>query len=92
MARGMLTEFMLRLLLISVSVLLFVGCSSEKVCLYEQPAGKFCSVMKKCSKGETKDFVEGDDAKASQAGKKTCESLGYDCGLGYMKGRSCSMK
>ena len=61
----------------------------EKVCLYEQPAGKFCALMDKCSKGEAKDLVEGDDPEGSAAGRKTCESLGYACGPGYAQGRAC---
>ena len=73
-------------------MLVFVGCSSEKICLYEQPAGKFCSVMKKCTKGETKDFIDGDDPKSPTAGRKTCESLGYDCGISVGKARGCRME
>lgn len=72
-----------------LAVLLTCGCG-DKVCVYEQPAGKFCAVMDKCTKGEPKDFVEGDDSASSTAGKKTCESLGFECGPGYTKGRACS--
>lgn len=76
-------------LLVPTLLLILAGCS-DKVCVYEQPRGQFCAVMDSCKDGATHDLVDGDDADSNMAGKKTCESLGFDCSMGYAKGRACS--
>ncbi len=70
-----------------VFVFLF-GCG-KKVCTYEDGVGKWCALD--CKGDAQHALIDSDDPEGMVPGKKTCESLGYECGEFSPKNGACRM-